>query len=606
MRKSTSLIACALVLTAGLMTSSCRKDSVPAPGGPELEEVGAIKLPDGVVAFGSVKSLTDITTAATDIGSAFNKGLGPLVGGQVSALVQARLIGTRNLTWMDPTAPMRVVVMDPARFPAPFVFIGTVAYEDGLKEAIEEPSSGVEGNKTAYKGKNGRTMYLNRIGKLAIFSMEPSAFGAVEDFLRSDLLRHPATKLVDCQASAAGFKSVVKPLVDARLAAANTETPTAMDLVASELSDLLEFVDQTSALRLTMSFVDGDLKLEGSALPIEGSTAARFAADAAGRKLVTFRKFMTEGWLEFTSNVNPELFKGLSIKGLESASAFLPFNQQEKDEFEALVARNLATQSGDMAFQIGYEKQFPFRIAEVVELSDAVAAREAVGKLNAILLAKFGVLVNAALPGAAGGAAPGAVKPATIDFSSVQAAIDTSKEMLGAQGVVASLRTVSADGLDVDSLEFTLDPARLNPADAELARFREVLGDRLSGGIGFDKGAMYLAFGLNSVDDISRMRASDGKGSTKLARVIEAAGFDVSMAGRVSLVDAAKIAANVAKGVLSQLPSLNTISQRPDLSMAVGSRGNRIVAGYLTIPVAGIAALMQPPSATPNDNPSTP
>jgi len=606
MRKSTSLIACALVLTAGLMTSSCRKDSVPAPGGPELEEVGAIKLPDGVVAFGSVKSLTDITTAATDIGSAFNKGLGPLVGGQVSALVQARLIGTRNLTWMDPTAPMRVVVMDPARFPAPFVFIGTVAYEDGLKEAIEEPSSGVEGNKTAYKGKNGRTMYLNRIGKLAIFSMEPSAFGAVEDFLRSDLLRHPATKLVDCQASAAGFKSVVKPLVDARLAAANTETPTAMDLVASELSDLLEFVDQTSALRLTMSFVDGDLKLEGSALPIEGSTAARFAADAAGRKLVTFRKFMTEGWLEFTSNVNPELFKGLSIKGLESASAFLPFNQQEKDEFEALVARNLATQSGDMAFQIGYEKQFPFRIAEVVELSDAVAAREAVGKLNAILLAKFGVLVNAALPGAAGGAAPGAVKPATIDFSSVQAAIDTSKEMLGAQGVVASLRTVSADGLDVDSLEFTLDPARLNPADAELARFREVLGDRLSGGIGFDKGAMYLAFGLNSVDDISRMRASDGKGSTKLARVIEAAGFDVSMAGRVSLVDAAKIAANVAKGVLSRLPSLNTISQRPDLSMAVSSRGNRIVAGYLTIPVAGIAALMQPPSATPNDNPSTP
>ena len=129
---------------------------------------------------------------------------------------RARLIGTRNLTWMDPTAPMRVVVMDPARFPAPFVFIGTVAYEDGLKEAIEEPSSGVEGNKTAYKGKNGRTMYLNRIGKLAIFSMEPSAFGAVEDFLRSDLLRHTATKLVDCQASAAGFKSVVKPLVDAR------------------------------------------------------------------------------------------------------------------------------------------------------------------------------------------------------------------------------------------------------------------------------------------------------------------------------------------------------------------------------------------------------
>ena len=226
MRKSTSLIACALVLTAGLMTSSCRKDSVPAPGGPELEEVGAIKLPDGVVAFGSVKSLTDITTAATDIGYAFNKGLGPLVGGQVSALVQARLIGTRNLTWMDPTAPMRVVVMDPARFPAPFVFIGTVAYEDGLKEAIEEPSSGVEGNKTAYKGKNGRTMYLNRIGKLAIFSMEPSAFGAVEDFLRSDLLRHPATKLVDCQASAAGFKLEA---MDALLRREHGN-PTAMDL----------------------------------------------------------------------------------------------------------------------------------------------------------------------------------------------------------------------------------------------------------------------------------------------------------------------------------------------------------------------------------------
>jgi hypothetical protein len=590
MRKSMKYFVLAAAVMA-LAMSSCRKDAAPPVGGPELEEVGAIKLPQGVVAFGSVKSLADITTAATDIGSAFNKGIGPLIGGQVSAMIQAKLIGTRNLTWMDPTAPMKVVVLDPAKFKTPFVFIGAVAYEDGLMSALDEPQKGVDGNKLSYKGKNGRTMYVNRIGKFAVFTMDPAIYATIHDFLKTDLLRHPGTQLVDIQAAAAGFKNTVKPFIDARMAGVDMRSPNAVDLINAELAEMIDFLDQASAVRITLRFENGNLTVEGSALPVEGSSIAKFAVDSQTRKLSLFKKFTTEGWLEFASNVNPELFKGLSINSMDSLSQFVALTPAERTEWEGLLNQNVAVQSGETALQIGYENKFPFRFMEIVGLKDGVKGRETVEKTWGLLLGKFSKLVQASLPKTQKDGQPVPV----VDFTSIETAIATSKDMMATQGVIAQMRKVNQNGLDAKAVDFSVDATRMAPDDPDLLRFKEVLGDHLSGGVGFDSNNMYLAVGRDAVDEMTRVRAGSGEGPARLNSIVSGAGYDVSIAGRVSLVDAFKIAAFVVKRLQSRLPALEAMSSSPDISMVAGSRGGKIVVGSLNIPISGIAALLQPP-----------
>lgn len=588
MRKKTGLFV--FLAVSAMIFSSCGKDKVPEPGGPEVEEVGALTLPPDVIGFASVKSLTDITTAATDIGSAFNKGLGPLVGGQVTALLQARLIGTRNMTWMDPSTPMRLVVLDPAKYKAPFLFVGAVSHEEGLKTAMDGLTGEIDGNSASFKGKNGRTMYLNRIGKFAVFSMEAGTWAVVSDFVRKDLLRHPGNSLVDIQTGSRGLKGVIKPLVDARIVSADMNTPKLMDFVAAELSDLLELLDQTSAVRLTLGYDKGILKIEGSALPLEGSVAARFAADGPERKLKKYKQFPVEGWAEVASNIDPLMFQGVSVRSLESMGKFVSFTPEEKAEWEKLLAENIAVQGGENAVSVSYDNKFPFRVMEIVDLKDPKKGREIIERTWGLLFEKFGAIAVVAMKKVDSEGTP----MPQVDFSSLDSMVSSSRDYLASQGLAATVRDVREGGVDIRALDLSIDAGMFAPNDPEIAKFREVLGSRLSGGVGFDDSSMYLSVGRDSVGDINRIRSASGSGGTRLDGHISSSDFDVMVAARVSLVDAGIIAAQVHKGVLGRLPSLETATVRPDLAVTAGSRAGRVIAGMVSIPVEGIAALMQP------------
>jgi len=130
-----------------------------------------------------------------------------------------------------------------------------------------------------------------------------------------------------------------------------------------------------------------------------------------------------------------------------------------------------------------------------------------------------------------------------------------------------------------------------------VARYKSLLGDKLSVGFGFDEDAFYLAAGSDSVRDIRAARA-DGQGSPRMDKLIADAGFDVSWAMRLSLVDLGKIlTAGYEQLVSAVVPGLATMTTKPEITVVSGSRNGRTVVGAVTIPVSGIAELRKPAAA---------
>jgi hypothetical protein len=586
MRKLRNTIICVTLAIVAMTAVACSKKAADSAASAIKEEVGSIPIPAGIVAFGGVKSLTDISNAAVDLASSFNKGLGAMLGGQVTALLQSKVIGTRNITWMDPGKAMKFVVLDPKLFNIPIVFIAPVLSEEGLTAALTDSKPGTDGNELSFQGINGRTMYMNRIEKNAIFTMEAGAFAAASEFIKSGILNYPNTELIDMQGSAENLKAIIKPYVESQKAAVNPQNPKLMDLLVAQLESLSTILDQAKAVRVVLRFNGTAMTIEASGLALEGTAAAKFATDTASRKLTLFKRIPAEGWLESASSLDPSMFKGISANGFESMATLVQLTPEEKAAYEKLVDESMAAQSGESAFWIGHEGKFPFKVIQISGMNDGEKGRASIEKIYDLLFSRIGKLAASKMP---------AENMPVLDWTSLDSLLSSSKGYMDTRGVKGELKKVSTNGVDIKSLDFSIDSGKFAADDPDLLKFKEVIGEKLSAGIGFDKSTMFMSLGRDSVGDIEALRKGDSTGSAKLSALIAGAGYDVAMALRLSVVDATRLAAVINSNVSTSLPGLATTTTRPDLAIIFGSRDGRVIIGSITIPTAGIAALLTPP-----------
>lgn len=612
MRNVPVVLLAVAVATVSLFASACSKND--PVGAPEMEEVGNTAVPADAMAFITTKSMTDLKSMSGDIAGSLGGSDGS--GQNLANLVQKKLLGTPDLEWMSMTRPLKAILLDPAKFGRPFVTMAPLESKKGLMATLNNVKKDVSGNDVEFTDADGKTRYLNFVGKNAVFTMDAGAFPASRQFVEGDLLKYPATQVLDIQTTSKSVTNVIKPLATLGMSNVLKQFPQIGVMTTMAVQRLVEFLDDLGRIRIVAAFTGGNLTIEASAVPLDGSAMARAAAGAKDRKLTLINRSPGEGWLEIAANADPDDAGDTIQNALNSIVGVIGLSGDVKDVYPKLLKDIVSSMTGESLVWIGWEGEFPLRTVMIAGLTSSTAAKTASEQMFSLILGEFGKKIGVLVPAGPApqpaaevgrshvGAAPAAPTPATrdlskLDWTSFENLLKSSGDMLSSSGVAVELKKDAADGVEVSHLEFTIDRTRLAAAEPGTARFNNLLGDRLSLGTAFDENNFYAAIGSDSVKEIHSAR-KEGKGSEKLARLVADAGFDVTWAMRVSLVDVGRVAtAGYQRLVNALVPGLATMTTSPDLSMVSGSRGGRVVVGRISIPVSGIADLRKPASTPP-------
>ena len=588
------------VAFAFVPASGCKKGgSDGAKGAAESAlkaEVGVVAMPSDVLAFGGLKSLDDLTAAVAGIVTKFSTQLGGFIGAQIPAGLQGHVLGVKNLSWLDTQKPVKFVALDYKKFRQPILLILPVKAKDGLMAALPEgKASGEPDNETTYKTAKGETWYVNMLGTSAVFANEAKAFATVKAFLEGEFWRYEFTELLDAQVSGTNLQRLAGPDIAAasdqfsQMAAGPSRIPIPgiEKLLKEEFQMFAEALNQTETARLVVRYDGETLGLKGAIKVVEGKSFAKFAAQAKDRKMELYKSLPPGAWASASANVDPALFAGWTRLGTGFWADILKLDAAEKARLEALMEESMNLQTGDTAFALSREGDFPLKMISVVGVKDGGRAKTAAYAIWGLLFSKLGSLIEST----------GKVDTHTMprmDWSSFTAFINGLKPILAEAGVTANIRTgVVGSNIQVDALELVVDYTKLPEAGAHaptVARVSKTIGNTVVAAMGFDGGHMYFAFGKDGVGDIGR--ASQGGGGQQISDIIAKSETTPAMVLYLSFVDLMKIIAQFDSNVLRAMPGLETAKADAGFTFILGARDGRLIDASFTVPLGQIASVM--------------
>lgn len=591
----------ALLVTAILAVGvvGCKKDGDKVSTKTLEAAIGAVEIPENVLGFAGLRSLDDLSAAVGGIASTVHPQLGAVIGQQVPEMLRTQLLGLGSLAWMDARKPVRIVMLDHTRFAEPYIVMLPVVDEKGLQAAL--PAGHTQGEQgTTYKTAAGRDVYMNRLGDFAVFTMAPEAFAAARDFLRSDFAGYQFTELADIQVSSTNLQRVLAPQLDELQKAAVDQ---AVDPTGAEIENLRKLIDaqvdmlrdlltQTEVVRAVPAWNGQDLTLRLEARVTGDQGLSKFVRSTSSRKVEAFRHLPEGGWLAVASNFDPTLFSGITRMGIDFYASFLQLDEAARTEFAALLDDAAAVQTGDTAFTILFDGEFPWRVASITGVTDGARARDATYAVYGTVLQKLGGLIDPLL-GSEVRSMP------KVDWTSFPAMIDSLRPTLNEAGIVPTLAQKKVGDVTVDSLELTVDYAKVpgGASDPTVQTFARVMGGKVSGAMGFDDRFFYGAFGKDAVGEIEAIAKGTTGAGQPLAAAIDAAGFQVAFAAHAAVAPLLKAVALVRPDFAEVAARVDPANQTEGLTVTLGAHGDRVIDAKLDVPVARLAKMLAPQPA---------
>ncbi|MBM4394733.1 MAG: hypothetical protein FJ087_03470 [Deltaproteobacteria bacterium] len=604
-------LAWAVVAVAALAVAATgckKKDGEPGKAGAAAAaapkaDVGSVRFPDNVLAFGGVKSLDDTTTAIAGLVAKFQPQMAPMVSAQIPALLQGQVLGVKNMTWLDSKKPIRFAFLDYKQFADPIVLAFPHKGKDQVTAALpDNKAAGAPDNETKFSSPMGQELYVNFAGDFVVFTMAPKAFAAVKDFVGGDLAKYDLTELADVQVSARNLDRIAGPeieaaqkrLVEQAAAPSPIPLPGMQKLLQDEVAMLLDVFRQTEVGRLVLRYDGDNLVLRAGLKVVEGKGLAKFAGATKDRKLELYKTLPAGGWLIAASNVDPTLFEGWSKLGIDFWADLLKLDPTEKAKIEGLMKAAMEQQTGDSAFYVGRQADFPLSIVTIAGVKDGAKARDVTLDTYAFLFSKLGTLVEQ-YAGPTAGSLP------KLDWTSFKAFADGLKPVLAETGVTIGIRAEDVAGVKVDAVELAVDYSKLPVgADPQVQSVAKVVGNKLSLAVGFGKDKMYAVLGRDAVADIGKVSREAGGGGQLAASIQQyGAGTNPAIAAYLSFVDLMKLIALFDDTVTRQMPAIATASSDIGFTFIAGGHGDRIIDAVVAVPVTKIAALVPKPGMGP-------
>lgn len=597
-----------VICAAGVV--GCKKSGDAVSTKVVAAEVGAVAFPTDVMGFAGIRSMDDLSAAVGGIASVFNPQLGTLVGQQLPELLRTQLLGLGTLSWMDGRKPVRVVVLDFKKYAQPYVIMLPVADAKGLETAL--PAQRTEGETgLTWTTAAGRPVFMNRLGDFAVFTMAPETFPATRDFLRGDFAGYQVTELIDAQISTVNVQRIMAEDIDAlqKQALAQAVDPAGnpvdslRQLIESQVKMLRDLLAQTEVLRVIPVWNGQDLALRLEAKVTGDQLLSRFAASTRTRKVEAFRHLPEGGWLVVASNVDPTLFAGVTSLGIDFYANFLNLDAEARNALAKQLQEAAALQTGDTAFAILFDGEFPWRVVSITGVSDGAKAREATYATYTMVMSKLGAMIDAALGSQV-------KEMPKVDWSSFSGMIDSLRPTLAESGITLALGDRQAGNVRIDTLDLTVDYTKvpLGAADPTVQTFSRVMGGKVGGALGFDDRYIYGAFGKDAAADIEAAAKGAAGSGQPLATALEQAKFQVAFAAHVAVAPLIKAAALIRPELADMAAHLDAATRNEGLALTIGAHGDTVLGAQVSLPLRKLAEMLtataegapqQPPTGAP-------
>lgn len=609
-----SLMVFGLVLAlAGSM--GCKKDQSAAnaqndSAKTELKaDVGLVAMPGDVIAYGGVRSLDELAKALGDIVGAFNPQMKALVTAQVQAIFQAQVLGVNDMSWMDREIPITFAILDYKKFAQPYVVIVPFKAKEALIASLPgNQTPGTPDNELRYASAMGTQIFLNIVDNRAVFTMEPGAFTTVKAFIEGPFRTYPFTELADVQVSVKNVRSIASDdIAQAReqmatMAASQPAVPMPgiQELFMKEMEFMFGLLEQTDSARLVLKFDGKDLTLDMALKVLAGKDLSRFAASAAGRKMNLYKNLPEGGWMAIASNLDPKLFSSLMDMYMGFYKDLFQFSEEEFKQFTDMTTKVIAIQKGDTAIWIGHDGEFPFKILSLTDIQGGEETRKLLYDYYGMFFSKAGAMVQKY-------SGPDMKAMPPLDWTNFSKFVESAKPIMATSGVTMNLQAKKSGELSMDILDMTVDYSKVPGAaqNPEIERVSKMMGNKLSGGLGFDQDTLYFAFGKDAGASIEEVASKKGTGGGLLKSMVEKTNTSVGLAMYLSATEVLKLVARFDQTIAMTFPALEKSNVPAGVGFIIGGRDETTIDGTLTLPIADLALLMatQTPVQTPEPPP---
>ncbi|GMV41249.1 MAG: hypothetical protein AMXMBFR64_29650 [Myxococcales bacterium] len=569
-------------------------EKAPDKAGDERPAVPAtVSVPDGVILYGGIKSLDDLTARISSVVDKVKPmpGLGMVITGALS-----KELGLSSMDWLDTSKPARFAVWNPKEGGQPLVMAFPMKSREAFEKALPEArESGAEGN--AFKYQAGmKDAFVNFAGDYALLARDAKAYDRLKGFAEGGLAAYKPNDAFEItiavgnltrifsdelkQARGEMAKLMASDMAMSPFAGSAASMNTQIDL----MFDLLDQLDQATI----SARIDGDhVKMPFALKAKDGSSMAKFFDATRDRKLTLLDYVPAGSYLVVGASMDPAGFGEWNELGMKMIAEMFKLTGEEKAKLDTLMKGAMAAQTGESVFALYKDGALALSMLAVGGATDGKKLRDLSYEMYGMLWTKVVDLIKAEA---------GAELPPEFDLSSFSKAIESLAAVAEPLGVTVKVATEEYNGATIDSIAITIDYARfpLAQEDAEAAAvMKAIVGDKIVLAAGYGKERYGMAMGPDAVARVKDV--VDGKkGATPVAikTAVEHGVPGASMLFYLSAVDGLK-----AFAALPQLqPMSDTIrgmSAASGAAFSFGSASGGGLSAVIDVPMSHVQEVLK-------------
>ena len=552
-----------------------------------------IAVPDGVIMYGGIKSLDDMTTRISSVVDKVKPmpGLGMIITGALS-----KELGLSSMDWLDTSKSARFAVWNPKEGDKPIVMLYPMKSKEAFEKSLPETrEAGADGNAFKYQA-GSRDAFVNYSGDYAVFARDAKGYDRMKGFVDGGLSAYQPTDVFELTIVVNNvtriFGDEMKELRGqvAKMMAGDMAMSPLMaspETMRKQVDMMFDLVDQLDVATISAR-IDGDhIKVPFHLKAKDGSEMSKFF-DAARNRSLTLLDYVPVGsYLVVGSNMDPTNFGEWNDLGITVLAEALKLSDADKTKLTGLMKDAMAAQTGESMFALYKDGALSLSMLAVGGAKDGKKLRDTTYEMYGMLWSKLIDLVKGEM---------GGDLPPEFDLSSFTKAIESLAVIAAPMGVTLKVGSETYNDAPIDTLEISVDYAKFPLAQEDpkaVEVMKAIVGDKVVLAAGYGKERYAMAMGPDAVARIKEVL--DGKKSgapVALKTAMEHGVPGAAMMFYVSAVDGLK-AFSALPELASMRDTIRGMSAANGATFSFGSASGGGVSAVIDVPLSHIQEVMK-------------
>ena len=495
--------------------------------------------PDMVLGVAGVSSFRDAVALARK--SAETVMPGQLPPDMASELLESlkEMLGMKDIAWMATDKPLRLVVVDPKRFPGAGALVMPIADRAALDAALpEDAQRDTLGHAWVYKVGDG-LVQLDFVDPFVVATLDPALFEAIAAFVRGPVVAWEPVQPMAVVAHMANVRRAFgeelaeakKTMIELQEELARQQQPglDSPELAAGQIEMIFGLVETTAEITLAAIAEGDEVRLGLGVTGLDGSALASVAGALAGRSTAFASAVSPTAWMALAGSMDVAGIKGirdLQEMGVKAWAGLLELGPEDTTRLSVIADKLFQASGGEFMEDVRTIGSFPVAFSALVRSKKPELLREANDELLAFFYDKASKRLIAL-------AKEEGFKLETDQISSFTQLLEVFNESLAAHGVKGSVIDEDKDGTVLRAFVVDADWNKLGLEDEEpglLAEVERVVGRHIELAEGFQGDLLAVGMGPSAVADVRKLLAGERSGGeANLNRVIEGQAMAMSL-----------------------------------------------------------------------------